>query len=359
VRSSGPARIGLVVGQLTTGGAEGQLWQLARSLDRTRFAPVVYCLSAQAAPVGGWLREAGIALRTTDRRGWGRVRWLADTLAADAIDVVHAWLYVANAVAGAARLLRRAPALVTSARNCKVQGRISRLANFVAFRASVAIVANSQDVAGYIVRHYLAPRARIRVIYNGIDVERFHPDSTTSDIPGPIVTVGRLVRQKNHELFLRAAAQLVQCVPEIRFVIVGEGPLRPQLEDHARRLNIADRVCFAGERQDVERVLQTASLFWLTSRWEGTPNVVLEAMASGVPVIAADVGGTRELIRSGSDGFVVPGEEVEGFVRHSRDLLADLEVRRRFAVAARGRAEEFSNSRMVTAMTRLYDEVLR
>jgi glycosyltransferase involved in cell wall biosynthesis len=358
VRASGPARIGLVVGQLTTGGAEGQLWQLARALDRARFAPVVYCLSAKVDPVGTWLQDAGVTVRSTDRRGWGRVYWLAKALASDAIDVVHAWLYIANAVAGAAQLLRPSRVLVTSARNCKVQGQMSRMANVVAFRASTAIVANSHDVAEYIVRQYLAPRARIRVIYNGIDVDRFHPNGSASASPGPIVTVGRLVPQKNHELFLQAAAPLAGAVPEARFVIVGDGPLRPQLEASARRLSIADRVAFAGERRDVEALLRTASLFWLTSRWEGTPNVVLEAMASGVPVVATDVGGTRELIRSGSEGFVVPPEDVDGFVRHSRDLLADLAMRRRFAAAARARAEEFSNSRMVAAMTRLYDEVL-
>ena len=198
------------------------------------------------------------------------------------------------------------------------------------------------------------------MIYNGIDTERFHPLEPAAPATaslGPIVTVGRLVAQKNHELFLRAAQQLASEIPGLRFVIVGDGPLRAALAAQAVRLGIADQVVFAGERADVSELLRGASLFWLTSRWEGLPNVVLEALASGVPVVATDVGGTRELVRSGVDGFVVANEDHDGFVRHSRELLNDAALRQRFREAARARAEEFSVGQMVGAFARLYEEV--
>lgn len=354
--AAGPARIGLVVGQLSTGGAEGQLLQLTRSMDRARFEPIVYCLSRQTEPFGPLLTRDGIRVRVTDQVGRHRVGWLARTLAADAVDLVHAWLYIANALAGAASWRDRARPLITSARNCKVQGRLSLVANAVAFRRSRAIVANSQEVAAYIVKRYWAPRQRIRVIYNGIDTARFHPAAAAS--PGPIVTIGRVVEQKNHALFLEAAARLSALLPDTRFMIVGDGNLRPMLEGQAQRAGIADRVTFAGERRDVEAILRAASLFWLTSRWEGLPNVVLEAMASGVPVVGTDVGGTRELVRSGVDGFVVPSGDAAGFVAHSQALLLDADLRQRFACAARARAEEFSTAHMVTALSDLYDELL-
>jgi glycosyltransferase involved in cell wall biosynthesis len=88
------------------------------------------------------------------------------------------------------------------------------------------------------------------------------------------------------------------------------------------------------------------------------PNVVLEAMASGVPAIATDVGGTRELIRSGVDGFVVPEGDIESFVARSRDLLRDEGRWRQYAAAARARAEDSSSARMVAAMSQLYEEAL-
>jgi glycosyltransferase involved in cell wall biosynthesis len=353
-----PQRLALVIGQLTRGGAEGQLVQLVQGLDRARFEPVVYCLSAQTDPVGREIVANGTRLCTVTGSASQRARHLARQFDADGIDAVHAWLYLGNAVAGVAHLWRPSRPLITSARNCKVQGRLSQLANILAFRASRAIVANSPDVAAYIQRTYAAPTARIRVIYNGIDVTRFAPRRADSGV-GPIVTVGRLVEQKNHDLFLRAAATLSAEIPEARFVIVGDGPLRATLEHQASRLGIADRVVFTGARGDVDAILPAASLFWLTSRWEGMPNVVLEAMASGVPVIATAVGGTRELVRDGVDGFVVAPGDAAAFVRHSRDLLRDASLRQGCAAAARRRAEGFSTPRMIEAMTRLYDEVLQ
>jgi len=319
---------------------------------------VVYCLSAHTEPVGSQITASGACLRAVTGGAVQRARQLAWHLDADRIDIVHSWLYLGNAVAGAAHLWRPSRPLITSARNCKVQNRITQLANMVAFRSSRTIVANSHDVAAYITRTYAAPARRIRVIYNGIDVERFHPDGEGAAI-GPIVTIGRLVEQKNHDLFLRAAAAVSREVPEARFVIVGDGPLRAVLERQADQLDITPRVVFTGERGDIDTILRTASLFWLTSKWEGMPNVVLEAMASGVPVIATDVGGIRDLVNDGVGGFVVPPNHADAFVRQSCALLRDAAQRRDVAAAARARAETFSTPHMVDAMTQLYDEVIR
>ena len=359
MRAPRPARVGMVVGQLTTGGAEGQLWHVARGVDPQRFTPIVYCLSPQVRPMGERLQAAGVPLHVTPHGGWRRVGWLRRRLAADGIDLVHSWLYIANAVTWAATIGAPARPLLTSARNCKMQGRLSRLANTLAFRASQGIVANSRDVAAYIERHYRAPAARIQVVYNGVDVERFRPLQPVPRTPaGPIVSIGRLVDQKNHALFLDAAARLVQTLPDARFIIVGDGPLRSRLEAQARDRSIADRVTFTGERLDVDELLRGAALFWLTSRWEGMPNVVLEALASGVPVVAADVGGVRELIRAGIDGFVVRPDDAHAFVEPSMALLTDATRWARCAAAARQRAEAFATPRMVDAMAAVYAHAL-
>jgi len=349
-------RVGLIIGQLTVGGAEGQLWELVRHLDR-HFEPIVYCLvGGGVAPTQHDLEGAGVSVRVVAQRGLGRARRLAQLLQADGVDVVHAWLFIANSYALGARVYGARQPLITSARNCKVQGRLSQLMNIAAFRASRAIVVNSHDVATYIGRQYWAPPARIHVIHNGVDTERFHP-AVALPADATIVTVGRMVRQKNHEMFLRAAAALGRELPQVRFVIVGDGPLRGSLETLARQLGLFERVRFVGERRDVETILRGATLFWLTSHWEGMPNVVLEAMASGLPVIATDVGGTRELIRSGIEGFIVSDGDAEAFVKHSRALLTDDGQRARCSTAARQRAATFSTSRMATALGALYDAV--
>jgi glycosyltransferase involved in cell wall biosynthesis len=352
-----PARLGLIIGQLTAGGAEGQLWLLCRGLDRAAISPIVYCLSDQIEPYGPLITSAGVPLRIISGRRLARLQKLRRWLDADRIDVVHAWLFIANAYAWAANRGGGRP-LLTSARNCKRQGRVLDWLNRRAFAASHAIVTNSLQVAEYIEREYGAPRRRIRIIPNGIDTERFHPrDGEAAEVAGPIVAAGRLVEQKNHALFLRAAAGLARLVPQAQFVIAGDGPLRSALEEQARQLGIADRVRFAGERRDIDTLLRAGSILWLTSRWEGMPNIVLEAMASGLPVITTDVGGVRELIRSGVDGFVVQEGDAGAFVRHSQELLQPA-TRQLFAAAARARAEEFSTARMVSALSQLYDKTL-
>jgi len=269
---------------------------------------------------------------------------------------VHSWLFIANTYAWAANRGRRP--LITSARNCKRQGWLHDGANRFAFRSSRRIVANSEQVGEYIVTHYGAPRARIRVIHNGIDVERFHPPAAPPAGPPLVVGVGRLVPQKDPELFVRAAAAVVATRPGTRFAFIGEGPLRPRLEEEIGRRGLGECFALPGETRDVAGALRSASLFWLTSAWEGLPNVVLEAMATGVPVIAADVGGTRELVRSGVEGHLVAAGDEGAFVRHTLAFLGDEEERRACGRRARQRALEFANERMVEAMRALYEEVL-
>jgi len=352
------ARVGFVIGQLSVGGAEGQLCELLRHLA-ARFVPTVYCLAEQVGKMGDDLRRLGVPVHTVGQRGLRRAWHLRQLIQQDRIDLVHSWLFIANGYAAAATLLGRAQSLVTSARNCKVQGRGSQLVNAIAFRGSDAIVVNSGDVADYIRRHYAAPRARVHVIVNGVDTERFHPAPAPADRSGAcIVTIGRMVQQKNQALFLQAASEVARVLPDSRFLIVGEGPLRGDLERQIAKLGLGERVVLAGERRDTDAILRQASLFWLTSRWEGMPNTVLEALASGVPAIATEVGGTGEIIRHGVDGFLVPSGEVAGFVRHSVELLQNPLRREQLAANARQRAEVFSPKRMAETFEALYDAIL-
>ena len=120
---------------------------------------------------------------------------------------------------------------------------------------------------------------------------------------------------------------------------------------------LSDAVRFLGERGDIETILPTASMFWLTSRWEGMPNVVLEAMACGLPVIATDVGGARELIDHGVTGFIVHSDDEAAFVKHSVALLGDSPSWQQAARAARAKAETFSLKRLVDILESLYEEV--
>ena len=140
--------------------------------------------------------------------------------------------------------------------------------------------------------------------------------------------------------------------------MIGDGPLRPIVRDAVEAAGLSDAFELLGERDDTEDLLRSARLFWLTSSWEGLPNVVLEAMASGLPVIATDVGGTAELVRAGREGFLVPPGEVDGFIRYGAAILQDPALEAQLRAAARRRSVEFSLARMVAGTESVYARAL-
>jgi glycosyltransferase involved in cell wall biosynthesis len=347
----------MVIGQLSTGGAEGQLRALCEGLDPGVARATVYCLSGETEPYGPLLERAGVPLRVVRGGRLGRVRALRSAFAADGIDVVHAWLFIANAFAWAATRLERRP-LVTSARNCKRSGRLLDALNRRAFAASDAIIVNSQQVRDYIAHVYDAPADRIAVVYNAIDLARFQPPARTRPGHAPrVVMVGRLVAQKNPLLFVAAAAGLRARLPAVRFQLVGDGPLRAAVAAAVRAAGLGDCLELAGERHDVPALLHDADLCWLTSDWEGLPNAVLEAMAAGLPVVATDVGGTAELIEAGVEGYVVRAGDGDAFVARSLEILADPARLAHMRGAARARAARFDRAQMVEATQAVYARV--
>ncbi|MEM6798539.1 MAG: glycosyltransferase, partial [Planctomycetota bacterium] len=172
----------------------------------------------------------------------------------------------------------------------------------------------------HLVHNERFPAERVHVIPNGVDTERFAPLAETASIrdelslPPTAPAVGILAAlrpEKNHELFLIAASQVLNQVGDARFVIIGDGPRRSNLEAFADELGIANAVSFLGNRDDVPRVLAALDVVALTSHNEANPVSILEAMSVGKPVVTTDVGSVRETVKEGVTGYVVPvGDEV-------------------------------------------------
>ena len=353
-----PVRIGLVIGQLTYGGAEGQLYELARGVSRQREV-FVYCLSEQLGPYGRLLEAAGIPVRTLPARRHfdpARVVALSRWLRRDAIGLVHAFLFIASAYAYLATRLARGVPLVTSARNCKLEpSPMRRSLMRRALRTSDAVICNSQEMARFATRHYRARRDRLHVVYNGVDAKRFVPRDGPSE--GLVIgTVGRIEAQKNLDMFLQAASAVLRDRPDARFEILGEGTELPRLEARVSSLRLQHAVHFREATDDVPGFLRRLDQFWLTSDWEGTPNVVLEAMAAGVPVVATRVGGTSELIEDGRTGFLVDPGDVGAISTRSLELAAEPTLGESVAANARSAVEErFSLAAMVANTSAVYD----
>ena len=353
-------RIGLVIGQLTYGGAESQLYELSRRLA-SRHSVVVYCLSSATAPYGDRLRGEGVVVRAIDaRRSFdaGRVVQLARWLRRDRIELVHAFLFIASAYAYLATRCVRGVRFVASARNCKIEPHpLRRAVMRRAFRGADAVICNSREAATFAVDHYRAPRDHVRVVYNGVDAERF-AIARAPHAGACIGTVGRIETQKNIGLFLRAAAAVAASRPDVSFVVAGDGSLRHSMMAEADAVGLGQRVRFPGPIEDIPDLFSRLDQFWLSSDWEGTPNVVLEAMAAGLPVIATSVGGTPEILEHGETGILVPPRDVTAIVAESRRLLENPREAETLGQRARVAAtERFSIPAMVAATEAVYREV--
>jgi len=212
------------------------------------------------------------------------------------------------------------------------------------------------------------------VIYNGVDTERFRPRelwragkrSPSSELRAQfgigddeqlVIAAGRLVPQKRPELLLSAFAIVHKSRPGTRLLVLGSGELHDSLVELSRELGIAHGVIFAGYRKDVAECLAASDVFVSSSAKEGFSNVLLEALATGLPAVVTDVGGNRDAIRDGQEGFLCePCADVlaERVVR----ILTDAELRKEMSRNARSRAMEFGLEQMADQTAALYERLL-
>jgi glycosyltransferase involved in cell wall biosynthesis len=174
-----------------------------------------------------------------------------------------------------------------------------------------------------------------------------------------VSTVGRLTAIKQHRLFLDAIAEAARTRPRVLALVAGDGERRSDLETYARQLGIADRVRFLGWRRDLSTIYGATDVFMLTSRNEGTPVALIEAMASGVPGVSTDVGGVKDVIDSADVGARVPDGDAAGLAAHLVRYLADPELRRRSGQRARAAVlDRYGLDRLVRDITALYRDLL-
>jgi glycosyltransferase involved in cell wall biosynthesis len=215
------------------------------------------------------------------------------------------------------------------------------------------------------------PADLVSVIHNGIDTDAWSPKRVSATFREelglarafPVIGyVGRIMPEKDLETWLRAAALVSEKYPRARFVLVGEGKNDGTLGDLKRlanELGIADRTSFLGYRSDLIPVYGAFDLFLLTSRREGLPNSILEAMALGVPVVTTDVAGTKELVLDGETGYVLPQADARGIAQALIGLTENSAVRTRMSQAGRARIErEFSFFNRLRRVETLYETLL-
>lgn len=365
-----PMRIELVLPYLVRGGMETMVARLARALSMRGHEIGVTCTQF-GGPLAEDLAEDGIRVTIVPTLGlltnaWAPQleRWLRDVKP----DVVHVhsgtWLKTARAArrAGVPRVVHTVHGLLD------VERWHDALLKRLAARHTDEIVIVSEPLRAFIASQTHRPEADLRLIVNGVDTTRFRPGPRTSalrqrtGIPAGATIIGnvaRLQEVKNHELLIDAFSGLLSRVPDSHLVVVGEGPLRPDLTEQVKRLGLQERVHLIGMESDTAQIYREFDLYVLPSRSEGTSLSLLEAMASGIPVVATAVGGTPALLAHGARGRLVPPDDRVALERAMHDVLVD-PARHDVADAARRDVDvQYSESAMVSAYERLYGVVDR
>src|SRR5712692_291793 len=361
-----------IVPLLSPGDAERVAVHIVRGLNRQRFEPAVISFTGRlGCDLDRLLEEAGIEVRYLGKRPGFDYRMyyrLPPVLKECQPYIVHTHLHFLR-YALPFLLLRKKASLLHTVHNLaerEIEPKLRWLQRY-ALNHGVVPVAVAKEVA--VSLGHLYGIQRCRVISNGIPTGRY----ARSQIPRKewraregfrendvlFACVARFAPQKNHALLLKAFAQGPASDPKAHLVLVGDGSLREQLQQQARNLGLAGQVHFLGVRTDIPDVLGAMDVFVLSSDWEGNPLSVVEAMASGLPIVSTAAGGVPELMENGKEGFLLQVGDLRGLSDCMIDLLKSLETRRSLGTAAARRARDFDVSVMIGAYEELYETLYR
>ncbi len=366
-----PYRILHVMSRLPVGGVEQQLLNVIRNYDRAVISPAVVSL-ADKGQIGREIEAEGVEVMALGLLGhqfsWRMVSELKRIIKERGIDILRTHQYHANLygrLAGA-----HVPCVVASVHNQYTQDRKlhRRLINHYLARRTDGLVAVSEAVKADIARYDRIAPAKIAVIPNGVDTAAIARGDRTrarrslgiSSDAQVIGAVGRLVGQKGHRYLVEALGGMKDTHPKAIVLLVGDGELQGELEDIARDFGIAERVVFAGMRRDVPDMLAAMDIYAMPSLWEGMSNALIEAMASGRPIVASAIPSFADVLVDGADALIVPPSDARALGDAISALLDDVALSRRLGDAAALKAEvQYSIRATVERYVGLYTSILQ
>ena len=352
-----PERVVLFIPSLGLGGAQRQLLIYLTHLDRSRWTPELVTLNMPDKFFEEAVRALGVPVTYLNAAQdfWlcGLVWRLMQHLRTHSVSVIHSWLHYAAMLGAVAGSLAGTRVIIGSFRSER-PGRFpwfypkwQRGIDMLTAPLHTAMIANSDAVRAEHQQWAWAAPSKLLTVYNGIgpvpetcqDQQRaLREELNLPDDALVVGIVGRLSLEKDHRTFLDAARFVLNRRPDVQFLIVGEGPLRRQIEADLERWGLLSSVKLVGERKDVLTIIRLLDVLVLTSRTEGFPNVLLEAAAVGTAVVTTAAGGAAEVVEDGRTGFVVPCRNSWAVGERVLQLLMKPDMRSRFSEAAQRRA---------------------
>ena len=352
-----PIPVAIFVDRFIPGGTQRQLIELLKRIDRRRFRVHPVCFHDDG-PWTSRVAELGDPIARFPINGFGKpatvrqlvrfARWCRQ----NEIAVLHTWEIYSNVFGLPGAALARVPLRIGSRRGLGGPPAVRRLQT-LACRTAHRMVANSGAAANQLIDQGI-PKRRIDIIHNGIDLSLF-PTRRDFSRARTITMVACLREGKRVDVLIAAAARIIARYPDVQFQIVGDGPCRERLVEQAAATGVLPRIRFMGHRDDVPAILSSSDLFVLPSESEASPNVILEAMAAALPVVASRVGGIPELVDDGVTGHLVPSGNPDALAAALLDLLEHSGKRTAFGRSGRTRIEQqYSFDRMVAQFETLY-----
>ncbi len=297
------------------------------------------------------------------------VRKAHDLVSSNSPHIIHAHRYKENLLAFLASMGTSRPALISTLHGlpeisdkrpslfdrCKFKFNFFLLSRF--FARTIAV---SSDIGNQLHERYGFINNRLKVIHNGVTYQKkCNICTAASKAHFTIGSSGRLSPVKDFPLFIEIARIIAEQEPEVRFELAGEGPVRAHLERLLDAYGLRDRFVLCGHIDEMDSFYDGLDLYLNTSRYEGIPMTILEAMARGIAVVAPRVGGIREIITTGKDGFLIDGRDPRSFADKCLQLYGDRRLRNDISMSARAKViREFSAVKMVDTYYRLYCEIV-
>lgn len=384
---SSSLKILYLITDLNIGGSEKMLYELVTRIDQTKFSPLVCGLKSWGY-YAEKIKEKGIKVITLNleqgfwlTKNFQAIFTLVKIIREERVNLVHTFLFRANFLGRIAASLAGVAKVISSIRVMEEEKKYHLFLERITSFLSDKFIVNSQALKNFIIEKMKTPAKKIEIIYNGIDFSNLPKVENKNkcqelgyreeDIL--IGTVGRLHKQKGIEFFIKAIKIITQApspctkkwggaspiTQSLKFLIIGDGPERKNLQSEICDLQLENKVQLFGWRTDVLEIISILDIFVLPSLWEGTPNVILEALAYGKPVVATKVGGVPEIIEDGKNGLLVEPANAKKLAEAIIWMLENPEKAKEMGEKGKKKVENFFPiDKMVKETERIYDKLL-